>query len=286
MAFSISTWRLLKTKAAPGPWNMAVDEAVLEAVCDRKSLPTLRLYAWEPACLSIGYAQSMDEVDRQALSQNGWNLVRRPTGGRAILHTDELTYSVVGWSNDPRLDGGVLESYQRLSQALLLGLQKLSLPAKINEKKSSPDQGDAKPICFEVPSNYEITAGGKKLIGSAQARKKSGVLQHGTLPLRGDLSRITQVLSNDDTDDRVSAGRRLLSRATTVEKVVKRVVSWDEAAEAFALAFSEHLNLEWVEDMLSAEEQERADELVKIKYGAPAWTQRSSEADPIATINP
>ena len=255
---------------------MAVDEAILGAVSKQQSLPTLRFYAWEPACLSLGYAQSLDEVDQEALAQNGWDVVRRPTGGRAILHTDELTYSVIGLPEDPRLEGGVLESYQRLSRALLLGLQQLSLPAQINESKKSDGQVTAEPICFEVPSNYEITVDGKKLIGSAQARKRSGVLQHGTLPLHGDLTRITQALHFDDEDKRKSAGERLLSRATTVENVVKRIVSWEEAADAFAQSFAEELNLEWEEGELSAAEQERADELVETKYAASKWTERVS----------
>lgn len=261
---------------------MAVDEAILEAVSSQKAKPTLRLYAWEPACVSLGYAQSLDDVDQEALVKNGWDVVRRPTGGRAILHMDELTYSVTGLPNDPRLVGGVLESYQRLSKALLSGLQQLSLPAQINEKKKNNRVGEAEPICFEVPSNYEITVDGKKLIGSAQARRNSGVLQHGTLPLYGDLTRITQALRFDDEETRQRVGQRLLSRATTVEKMVKRVVSWEEAAEAFAQAFEKKLNLEWEDGDLSKEERARADKLVESKYAAAEWTQGASKQSQIA----
>ncbi|KAA3647081.1 MAG: lipoate--protein ligase family protein [Chloroflexi bacterium] len=285
MTFPKSTWRLLKTKAAPGPWNMAVDEAILEAVSGQNSLPTLRFYSWEPACLSLGYAQALDEVDQEALAQNGWDVVRRPTGGRAILHTDELTYSVIGLPDDPRLEGGVLESYQRLSKALLLGLQRLSLPAQINEKKKKEEQSEVEPICFEVPSNYEITVDGKKLIGSAQARKKGGVLQHGTVPLYGDLTRITQALRFDNEEKRERVGQRLLSRATTVEEVVKRVVSWEEAAGAFGAAFEEELSFEWEQGELSASERERAEELVETKYGAEEWTARVSSRSRMARMN-
>src|SRR5512142_2493749 len=89
------TWRLLITAPARGAWNMAVDEAMLEHIGRGESMPTLRLYAWEPACLSLGQAQPYADVDRIRLRQRGWDVVRRPTGGRAILHTDELTYSIV-----------------------------------------------------------------------------------------------------------------------------------------------------------------------------------------------
>jgi lipoate-protein ligase A len=95
------SWRLLVTPPARGAWNMAVDEAILEAVGRGASLPTLRLYAWEPACLSLGYAQPIGDVDQPRLRARGWDLVRRPTGGRAVLHTDELTYSVIAPPGEP-----------------------------------------------------------------------------------------------------------------------------------------------------------------------------------------
>jgi lipoate-protein ligase A len=96
---------------------MAVDEVLLDAVGKNQALPSLRLYSWEPPCLSIGYAQPFIDIDHKRLSDLGWDWVRRPTGGRAILHTDELTYSVVAPLTEPRVSGGVLERYQRLSKA-------------------------------------------------------------------------------------------------------------------------------------------------------------------------
>jgi lipoyl(octanoyl) transferase len=124
----MTPWRLLTTPAARGAWNMALDEAVLEHIGCGASLPTLRLYAWEPACLSLGHAQPFADVDLPRLKERGWEVVRRATGGRAILHTDELTYSVIAPSDEPRVAGSVLESYNRLAQALLLGVQNLDLP--------------------------------------------------------------------------------------------------------------------------------------------------------------
>ncbi len=149
------------------------------------SLPTFRLYSWEPACLSIGYAQPCADIDFQRLSDRGWNWVRRPTGGRAILHTDELTYSIIAPLAEPRVAGGVLESYQRFSRALLTALHALNIPAEAHPIRTTSDAQANAAVCFEVPSNYEIVVNGKKLIGSAQARRKNGVLQHGSLPLSG-----------------------------------------------------------------------------------------------------
>ncbi len=269
-------WRLIKTQPASGAWNMAVDEAILEAIGRGEVKPTLRLYAWEPACLSLGYAQPLADADLQVLATEGWDIVRRATGGRAILHTDELTYSVAGPQDEPRLTGGVLESYRRLSEALLAALLKLGLPAEALPQPITPGaNGSSKePVCFEVPSNYEITVHRKKLIGSAQARKKEGVLQHGTLPLFGDLTRITQVLTYSTDEERQTVAQRLLTRATNVEMVLDRAVSWEEAAEAFAWAFTETLNLKLEPAELTLTEKSRAEELVKEKYAHPSWNKR------------
>jgi len=171
MSKMTDTWRLLITSPARGAWNMAVDEAILESAGRGAVLPTLRLYGWEPACLSLGYAQSYKDVDADRLRARGWDVVRRATGGRAILHIDELTYSVTAPPDEPRVQGSVLESYHRLARALVGAVRGLGLPVEM--EKNTPASGDARgPVCFEVPSAYEIVVDGKKLIGSAQARKK------------------------------------------------------------------------------------------------------------------
>ena len=267
------TWRLLITTPAHGAWNMAVDEAILEHVWRRESVPTLRLYAWEPACLSLGYAQSYADVDEARLRERGWEAVRRPTGGRAILHTDELTYSVIAPTDEPSVAGSLLESYSHLAVALLAAVRSLGLPVEMKEV-SSPNHETPNPVCFEVPSAYEITVQGKKLIGSAQARRKEGVLQHGSLPLTGNLARITEALAFPDESTRQNAARRLLERATTVEMVLGRPVSWNEAAKAFINGFEEKLNLSLVEDILSESEQKRTEMLICDKYNHPDWMKR------------
>src|SRR5688572_28569918 len=224
--------RLLFTPPARGAWNMALDETILEHIGSGESSPTLRLYAWDPACLSLGYAQPFANVDMTRLKERGWEVVRRATGGRAILHTDELTYSVIAPNDEPRLAGSVLESYNRLAQAFLLAVQNLDLSVEMKEGKANGN-ATPNPVCFEVPSTYEITVNGKKLIGSAQARKKEGVLQHGSLPLTGDLARICQALVFENESARGEASERLLARATTVEYALGRTVSWETAADAF-----------------------------------------------------
>jgi lipoate-protein ligase A len=272
MDFQKSTWRLLITPPAPGAWNMAVDEAILEAVGAGKVRPTLRLYAWVPPCLSLGYAQPLEDVDLTALHERNWDIVRRPTGGRAILHTDELTYSVIGPLNEPRLAGSLLKSYHVLSKALLDALHILGTQAQASPESAlppgTPNQG---PVCFEVPSNYEITVDGKKLVGSAQARRKEGVLQHGSLPLEGDLGRITQVLMFSDEQSRQAAAEHIWQRATTIERALGHRVEWQIAAQAFVEAFRRTLNLDILPDELTQGETLAAEKLVKEKYSQQAW---------------
>jgi lipoate-protein ligase A len=274
MNYSHQAWRLLVTPPAKGAWNMAVDETLLEAVGDNQSLSCLRLYAWEPACLSIGYAQPCGDIDHQRLSELGWDWVRRPTGGRAILHTDELTYSVMAPTNEPRVAGGVLESYQRLSRALLAALHFLSIPASANPIQVADNGSKTQPACFEVPSNYEIVLRGKKLVGSAQSRRKEGVLQHGTLPLFGDLTRITQALRYSSEAKRKKAARRLLDHATTVESAIGQRIEWPAATQAFIEGFQTELNLELIRTDLSEKETIRAQQLVEEKYANPSWLER------------
>lgn len=254
---------------------MAADEAILEAVAAGEAPPTLRFYAWAPACLSLGYAQRKRDVDFPRLRQLEWDLVRRPTGGRAILHTDELTYSVIAPMDEPRVRGGVIESYRRLSQGLIAGLECLGLAIHAGRKaKELLCAAGPGPVCFEVPSDYEITAGGKKLLGSAQVRKQGVVLQHGSLPLVGDIARICDALVFPSETERTVAKIRVRERATTVAAVLGTDVSWFLAAEALAEGFSGALNLDLEPGELSASELARRRRLHEEKYAAAVWNER------------
>ena len=246
---------------------MAIDEAILHAVAKGKAPPTLRFYAWEPPCLSLGRAQKVSDVDSHALTSAGFDLVRRPTGGKAILHIDELTYSVVAPETEPRVAGGILESYRRLSTGLVRGLERLDVPGIIADQQAARDHPKG-PVCFEVPSDYEITAKGQKLVGSAQMRAQKTMLQHGTLPLYGDIARICPLLTALPDSDSVRA------RATTVERALGKRISWDEAAEALAAGFSETLNLHLKPDALTPEEQSQTKQLKAEKYATDTWTRR------------
>lgn len=269
----MTPWRLILHPPASGAWNMAVDEAILEHAGRNESPPTLRLYAWQPACLSLGYAQPYADVDEAGLAAHGWEVVRRPTGGRAILHTDELTYSVSTAPAEPLMAGTVLESYNRIARALVKACHNLGLPAAM-EEHSPPVETAKGAVCFEVPSAYEIVLNGKKLIGSAQARKREGILQHGSLPLHGDLTRILQALAFNDQAKRESAAPRLLQRATTAQAHLGQVIAWETAAQALVRAFQHELGLTFARGELSAQEKARTEDLLQTKYAHPNWARR------------
>jgi lipoate-protein ligase A len=274
------TWRLLNTGSADGAANMAVDEAILTAMAERRSLPTLRFFAWEPPCLSIGYNQAMmDEVDIARCRQAGVDLIRRPTGGRAILHTDELTYSIVAPQREPRVAGGVVESYRRLSAGLVRGLQFLGVDvaqAEAGHGTVAPigQDADVSAACFDAPSAYEVTAGGKKLVGSAQVRRKGAVLQHGSLPLQGDITRIGRYLVVPSEERRQELRQELRARATSLELVLGRVVPFAQVVEALVKGFSEALNLCLEPEELSEYELALVQQFTREKYTAEAWNFR------------
>jgi lipoate-protein ligase A len=223
--------------------------------------------------LSLGYAQPSSDADLTKLNSYGWDLVRRPTGGRAILHTDELTYSITASVEEPLVQGSILESYRRLSQALLAGLENLGIQAVAIPKIEGLDSSK-QPVCFESPSDYEITVEGKKIIGSAQARRLNGVLQHGAIPIKGDLTRINQILQFDETCDRYVASQRLLSHATTLTNVLVREPFFQEVRKAFIEGFQNTFDIEFINSEPTDKEKARAGELMKTKYDNKEWTLR------------
>ncbi|MDY6876116.1 MAG: biotin/lipoate A/B protein ligase family protein [Chloroflexota bacterium] len=283
--YPLATWRLLRSDPADGATNMAVDEAIQRMVATGQVPPTLRFYAWEPACLSLGRAQPLADVNLEALRAAGYDLVRRPTGGRGILHVDELTYSVVAPQVEPRVAGGIVESYRRLSAGLMHGLEHLGIkgiaadrrtplpPAgRAEESKPPPFAGEAgggkSPVCFQVPSDYEITAMGRKLAGSAQMRARSAVLQHGVLPLYGDITRICPLLTACPDPVRMHA------RATTIEQALGQPVTWDDVADALEAGFAEALNINLEPGTLTGEERAWVTRLRAEKYATEEWTRR------------
>lgn len=267
-----ATWRLIVDGEAGGATNMAADEAILNGVIDGTSPPTLRFYAWYPPCLSLGRSQRLAEADLAACRAAGVDIVRRPTGGRAILHTDELTYSVSLLQTDPRTKGGIVDGYRRLSEGFLAGLHSLGVDATQAAGQRTP-ASETTAVCFETPSDYEITVAGRKLVGSAQWRARGGVLQHGTLPLCGDLARIVDYLVFSDPE-RSAQRRRLHLKALTMEEALGAVLPFDRVAQALAEGFAQALNLTLVPGELTPQERALSDLIRHKVYANPDWTAR------------
>jgi lipoate-protein ligase A len=238
-SFEGQTWRLLDTGAGSGAWNMAVDEAMLEGHRLGLAPPTLRLYRWERPTLSLGYAQKVDGLDLEAIAAAGIDVVRRPTGGRAVLHAGDFTYAIV----TSGLPEGVRASYEALAEGLAKAIGRLGLacelaPGELGAGRSAD--------CFKAATQADLLAAGRKLIGSAQTRRAGAVLQHGSLYLRypQDLARV--VFGDGQPEIADLAG------------LLGRTPSWEEVAQAFTEGLSEHLGVRLIPGSFTPWETERA----------------------------
>ncbi len=266
-------FRLILDRAPlSGDANMARDEALSRSVSAGQQPPTLRLYGWQPPFISLGLSQRINTVDEVRCKSDGVGIVRRATGGLAILHTDELTYSMALPIKHAIAEGDVMTSYRRIAKAIIAALQLLGVDGAHADAVAKEDKAKT-PVCFEAPSDYEVMSapaaqGGKKLVGSAQWRRVDGVLQHGSLPLCGDIARVCRYLVGAPEPQAVR------QHAATLQDVLDRSVSWDEAADAYARAFADTLQIDFIESTISPEEQKLTDELLATKYANDAWNRR------------
>lgn len=266
-------WRLVLDGTADGFTNMAVDEAILEAHMAGESPPTVRLYRWQPACLSIGYFQrAAKEVDEEGCRRLGVDWVRRPTGGRAILHDVEVTYSVVAGEGESAVQGGVLESYRKISAGLVAGLRLLGAPAEmVPEKARGAGLGSA--ACFDAPSAYEVTIRGRKVIGSAQVRRGGALLQHGAILLEVDVAKQVGVLQPPPGMTQAQLAEVLAPRLISLREALGRPVSPEELAAALRAGFEEAWGRPLYEGELTGKERERV-AVLREKYASDAWNRR------------
>ncbi len=193
-------WRLIIDKSLDGNTNMALDEALLESYLQGSIPPTLRFYKWSGDWVSIGYFQNLSrEVDLQEVEWINGGVVRRPTGGRGVLHTWEITYSLVIGEDFPGLSKNVVESYKFLIQGIKLGLINLGLSPelkpvkKMNKVGNKTAENKSTSACFDSPSWYELLLENKKVVGSAQMRKKGAILQHGSIKLHFEPEKVARV---------------------------------------------------------------------------------------------
>ena len=264
-------WRLLVTEPTDGATNMAIDEALWRGRQAKTSPPTLRFFAWDPPTVSLGYGQSPGrDVDVEACHALGVGLVRRPTGGSAIYHDGperELTYSVAATAADLGIGPDLLETYRWIGRALLRGLRALGVPAELVPER--PPDGAVPAFCFARTGVFEIEAGGKKLVGSAQRRQGDSFLQHGAVLLGVDEPRLRALFPT--TCDP-------LSTLTTLAAVLGRRPSFEEVATALGDAFEREHGLDLRPGGLDDAETARVERLVIERYANPAWQTGVREA--------
>jgi lipoyl(octanoyl) transferase len=269
-------WRLLDTGPADAFTNMAVDEAILEHHAAEGGPSTVRFYSWSPTALSLGYGQPIDaNIDLAQCRALGIDVVRRPTGGRAVLHDREVTYSVVIRADDPRVASGVLASYLTISLALIRGLAYLGISAELLPLRRGPQQSskETSPVCFATPSSFEVAVCGRKVIGSAQRRVHGVIMQHGSIPLAWDLDKMCAVFGIAPCGGRSTQGERAYHTGmTSLQEAGARAYAYAEVVAALTRGIAETWEVELTPGQLTAAERQLSAQLRDTKYRSEAWT--------------
>lgn len=258
----MTTWRLVDSGPCPAPYNMALDEAIATEVRKGRVPPTLRLYGWETPSVSLGSFQKVSDVDLHYCTKHDIPVVRRPTGGRAIFHRDELTYSFSAGNGD-FFSGGLLDTYRQLSVALKSSLGMLGVEIIVKTERESRSILTRSPLCFRSTSYGELTINGKKLIGSAQKRWKDGFLQQGSMPY--------------STEEEVT---RKIFNLASVSGINESMIGLREVLpgldpadlkEAIRTAFERTFRVSLLSSGPSQEESHLAKELESRKYLSSQW---------------
>ena len=243
-------WRFINTRFNSGQFNMDFDIELTRRL-ERHEIPqTVRVYGWKPWAVSLGYNQSEDDIDARRCEKLGFDIVRRPTGGRAILHANELTYSVVMFAGGR----GIMEIYSLISKALVKGLQ--TICSKVGYETSQPNfrqlyrEQESIP-CFSSSSRYEVQVGRKKLVGSAQRRfsKPGGeevVLQHGSILLGTEHKLLSEVLSIDKDEIRKKLNEDFDGKTIDLLSATGRTVQFDEVVDCIRSGFEETMQIDFL----------------------------------------
>lgn len=254
---------------------MAVDEAVGRAVAAGESPPTLRFFRWDPPCLSLGYNQPYSVADEAFCQAHGIHITRRPTGGRAVLHHLELTYSVAAPLGLPPLPRDLQGCYRLICRALIAGLRRLGVAAELSAAPEHLIHPKSAAPCFIQPAGGEIVVGGRKLVGSAMRRLDSAILQHGSLLLDWDSALQAGALGLPSDAD-------LRPAVVTLADLLDEPPAWEELVAALASGFAATLEAELLPGVLSDGELAEACRLAREVYGHPRFVVHRSDASPRA----
>lgn len=265
-------WRVLVDPPASGAVNMARDHALAKACA--MGTGTLRFYRWDPPALSFGRNEPVTVGYREILrSRRELGVVRRPTGGRAVIHDRELTYSIVF---PARALGGLREAYAKINEALVHGVRLLGVNARSAEGGDETPAPNAGP-CFLGSVDGEVVVAGRKLVGSAQARVGNAVLQHGSLLLTADQSPLLDLGGRERREGRErggwNGGGRLAGRPVTLGELLDALPSWEEMVDALRDGFERSLGGSWHAGALTDAEAVLAEGLER-RYRSREWTWR------------
>lgn len=260
-------YRFLDTGIQDAALNMAIDEAVLLSHLEGQAPPTLRVFRWSQPSISLGRFQKVEhEIRVDLCEQQGVALVRRPTGGRAVYHRDEFTYSFVS-SKAHGIPAGIVASYAYLSNGLIAALDCLGVSAELSEGRVSKQPSAA---CFAASTQADLTSSGFKLIGSAQVWKEDALLQQGSLPLDDRSAEFYSLLRFPDESARAEALVQYREKTTPLHTFAPQA-SWDEVAQAFRVGFGRALQVEFQPGELTPEEWALARQLAQEKYSKLTW---------------
>jgi lipoyl(octanoyl) transferase len=270
------TWRFIDSGNCSPSYNMALDEALLDWHSEGKIPPTIRFYGWDPATLSVGYFQKVEkEINLDAVKEHGLGFVRRPTGGRGVLHEHELTYSVIVSEEHPEMPKTVTEAYRVISEGILKGFQGLGLEAYFAVPRTAEEREGLKnprsAVCFDAPSWYELVVEGRKVAGSAQTRQKGVILQHGSILLDLDEDKLFSLFNYPSDRVKERMQRAFKSKAVAMNEISTQTVTMDMAKEAFKKGFEEGLNIHLEPYELSDEETQYVVGLAESRYESDDW---------------
>ena len=254
-------WRLIDKGSAPGLYHMSTDMAMAK-LARQINIPTLRLYTWNPPAISLGYHQSCDDIDLQRCSRDNIDVVVRPTGGRAILHHHELTYAVVLAPTHPLYHEDIRAVYEWVSRCLTTGLKQLNIPVTFDRVSGTPkdfNKGDRSSLCYASSVQYEIRAGSRKLVGSAQRRVNQAVLQHGSILIGPEHLNIVKYLNRGDDSRKNSVGRYMQRHKAYLQEFAP--VDVKQVREAVIYGFEKELGIRFEPGDLSEAEVKLAQDL-------------------------
>ena len=259
-------WRLVESGPCDAFFNMALDEAVATAVRREAAPPTLRLYGWNRPSLTLGCFQKTSGINLEYCRSRDIPVVRRPTGGRAILHGDELTYSFSARTDHGPFSHGLLDSYRRIGLAFSTAFKKIGVTAGPKKEREKGRVLSRSPLCFQSSSYGEILTENKKLLGSAQKRWDNGLLQQGSVPYLSQEEKLTGIFGTEKT----AALRDCMKTLGEVLPSLDR----EAFREAVVSSFEEAFGIRLLQSDPSREESLLADELLQRKYLQDHWNLR------------